>query len=155
MTRNEAYALWFARANLDGEPPTPAQAFDAGWDAHIESLKQSHLPLGVGNDGESIDSRKTSIDCQAITPDQIWAIWPVKKARGAAIPSISRAIKKAGAATILQAVKDYAKAVSTWPPEERRFIPMCSTWMNQERWLDDRKEWVRGSAAITSQFSRS
>ena len=110
MTRNEAYALWFARANLDGEPPTPAQAFDAGWDAHIEALKQSHLHFDEG-----------------VTADQIWAIWPVKKARGAAIPSINRAIRKAGGTTLMQAVKDYAKAVSTWPPEERRFIPMCST----------------------------
>lgn len=143
MNRDEAFALWYARLHLDGDPVTPAQAFDAGWDAHIEALKQQHMPFGA--DGTDL----------APTPEQIWSLWPVKKARGAALPAIAKAVKKAGGAAILQAVKDYAKALETWPAQDRQYIPMCSTWMNQERYLDDRKEWVRGAAAAPSQFSRS
>ena len=150
MNRDEAYALAAKACDVQEwhhDADSFKAGFNAGWDTHIESLKQTQLPLGPNHDHAA--PRISTL------AEEIWSHWPVKKARGAAIPAIGKAIKKVGAEALLQAVKDYAKALETWPAQDRQYIPMCSTWMNQERWMDDRKEWVRGAAAMPSQFSRS
>ncbi len=45
--------------------------------------------------------------------------------------------------------------VSRWPAEDRKFVPHPATWFNQERYLDDPKEWQRGAAAVPSQFTKT
>jgi len=73
-----------------------------------------------------------------ITPEDIYSSYPRKVARGDALKAINRALKKVGAKELMEKVRTYASMIQ-W--KERQFIPHCSTWMNQERWLDDPVEW--------------
>lgn len=95
------------------------------------------------------------LDMPDATVAEIWAAWPVKKAKGAAVPAITKALKKVSGMKLLEAVEEMARAYATWPVAERQYLPMCSTWMNQERWLDDRSTWLRGAAAVPSQYSKT
>ncbi len=151
MNREEAYKDFVGKCPDELIPPD--WAFNAGWDAHAKSTAWYVIHR---SDGTSIDhnGKVTRL------PEAIWDAWPVKKARGAAIPAIAKAIKKRGAEQLLADVKEYAKAVATWTPEQRGpndcFVPMCATWMNQERYMDDRATWrSRANAPAQSQFSRS
>ena len=89
-----------------------------------------------------------------ITAEMIYAAWPVKKARGAAITAIKKAMKKEKPEELLAAVKELAACYANWPATEKQYLPMCSTFMNQERWADDRATWRKGAAATPSQFTR-
>jgi len=111
--------------------------YAAGWAAALEASRQTVLfsPEPVSVKVES-----------GITAETIYAAWPVKKARGAAIPAITKALKKVDGAVLLKAVQDLAAAFAKWPAAEHQFLPMCSTFMNQERWLDDPATWQRGNA---------
>lgn len=176
MNREEAYNAYRAHTEKfckDGPFfwPDIEVAFDAGWDAKAESLKQATLFVEPQpNTTEELLKlmEKLKANREAVGPSgsytfmakpenliaAIWDAWPVKKARGAAIPAIAKALKKRGG-ELLNDVIAYKEAYATWPAEERLFLPMCSTWMNQERWLDDRQTWIKGAAAAPSQFSRS
>jgi hypothetical protein len=90
-----------------------------------------------------------------ITADDIYAAWPVKKARGAAIKAIQKAMKQEKPERLLAAVNELSDCYKQWPVAERQYLPMCSTFMNQERWADSRETWRRGAAAAPSQFSRA
>lgn len=89
-----------------------------------------------------------------ITAEMIYAAWPVKKARGAAITAIKKAMKKEKPEELLAAVKELAACYANWPATEKQYLPMCSTFMNQERWADDRATWRKGAAATPSQFTK-
>ena len=72
---------------------------------------------------------------QAIT---LYAAYPRKVGRGAAIKSITRALKTATFEELLEAVETYARAREN---QDRQYTPYPATWFNQQRWLDDRSEW--------------
>ncbi len=48
----------------------------------------------------------------------------------------------------------YATAVSHWPKGDERFIPMPSTWFNQDRYLADESAWVRKEYAPAARDSK-
>jgi hypothetical protein len=70
--------------------------------------------------------------------EKIYAAYPRKVARGAAITAIAKALEKIDFAALLQAVEEYAAARFG---QQTCFTPHCATWMNQERWLDERDDW--------------
>jgi len=74
----------------------------------------------------------------------IYAAYPKKVGRAAAIKAIGLAIK-AGVdpARLHERTKAYAAAVAKWPAEDRAYIPNPATWYNQGRWDDDPAAWVR------------
>jgi len=63
-------------------------------------------------------------------------------------------MKKEKPEELLKAVQELAEAFKAWPAAEKQYLPMCSTFMNQERWADDRQTWRKGAAATPSQFTR-
>lgn len=63
--------------------------------------------------------------------DQWWAIYPLKRAKGAARRAWPAAVKKSSVAELLEAVKR-----TKWPAESK-FIPHPATWLNGERWQDE------------------
>lgn len=139
MTKEAEFSKWAEQHDFE-LPWNPKDtemrdAFYAGWDAKEKTMLRSMLESPVP------DSPATCI----------WAEWPVKRARGAALAAIEKALKKVNYYELFDAVKSYAAAVAIWKPDDRQFIPMCSTWMNQERWTDDRDTWKRGTAHV-SQF---
>lgn len=143
--------------------------FQQGWHAHAEALKQTDLFPGTwAQDPVSASVAQLAEQgfCKAqvvgsspiagsISAEDIYALWPVKKARGAAITAIQKAMKKEKPAVLLAAVKELAECYAKWPVAERQYLCMCSTFMNQERWSDDRATWRKGADATTSQFSKT
>ena len=89
----------------------------------------------------------------AYNPAGIYALYPRKEGRAAALKAIEKAIKTDGYAVVMEATEAYAKAVSMWPDGDRRFIPHPATWFNQQRYLDDRTAWVRKAPAPVGRFT--
>lgn len=75
---------------------------------------------------------------------EIYARYPRHVGRAAALKAIDKALVEVAADTLAEAVKNYADATSLWTKDEKAFIPHPATWFNQERWLDDPKEWLKG-----------
>lgn len=73
----------------------------------------------------------------------IYQAYPRKVGPAAAMKSIEKACKLIDPKELLQAVRDYEAATSQWPEADRDYIPMPTTWFNQQRWMEDRKEWTR------------
>lgn len=83
------------------------------------------------------------IDARAVNgPDPdvgaIWQAWPRKVSKASGLRAIKAALRRVDFATLLEAVEQFAESVSD---KQGRFVPHCSTWMNGDRWLDDRAEW--------------
>lgn len=96
--------------------------------------------------------------------EQIYELYPRKVGKGAALRAIKSALTKlqaknsiseTEAATILiRSVSEFARS----PAGNRgEYTPHCSTWMNQQRWNDDRGEWHRdfGGPNGTQPINRS
>lgn len=153
--------------------------FQHGWHAHMEALKQPDLFPGTwhkdpvsANEAQRAEhppckreAAGSSPAVGSITAADIYAAYPRKVGKGAAIKAIEKAIKKLApgkdaithwnpAEALLEQTKEYAAAVATWPKDERKYCPHPATWYNQERYCDDPTEWRRGAAA-TSQFSKT
>lgn len=77
--------------------------------------------------------------------EAIYALYPKKVGHGAAIKSIRKALKSSGLTELeMQGrVRSYAEAVKLWPEQDKTYVPMPSTWFNQQRYMDDPAEWSR------------
>lgn len=142
----DAFDQWIDGREFPGLNCAPMDSdlytvFHAGWIAALRSSTGHAVATQV----------QSQVQSQV---ESIWAAWPVKKARGAAIPAINRALKKVDFFVLLAAVEHLAKEYAKWPEAEKKYLPMCSTYMNQERWLDPKETWVRGASATPSQFSK-
>ncbi len=158
-TLDAAFHRWTSKrehGHLPWETPNNElrAAFAAGWYAHAASLKQFDMfgdkPITTASERKLA----TAHPADTILPETIYAIWPVKKARGAAIKAIAKAMKMEQPAVLLGAVTELAECYKAWPAAEKQYLPMCSTFFNQERWADDRSTWRKGAAAAPSQFSK-
>lgn len=74
---------------------------------------------------------------------KIYALYPRKVARNAALKAISKALKNVPFETLEGAVMAYASITARWRKADRSFIPHPSTWFNDGRWEDDPKDWER------------
>jgi DNA-binding Lrp family transcriptional regulator len=114
-------------------------------------------PVSIDNRGEKRgeNSLKTPIVplgqvVGEIAPEQVYAAYPLKVARGAALKAIAKALAEArktdgGAAAILRATMDYAEATAKWAEADRKFIPHPATWFNRQSYTDDPETWKRKS----------
>tara|TARA_R110000803_G_scaffold43701_7_gene93047 strand:+ start:4763 stop:5530 length:768 start_codon:yes stop_codon:yes gene_type:complete len=77
--------------------------------------------------------------------DAFWEVYPRKTAKAEARKSWGKALAAAGGEfeAIVQGAKDYA--ASDIGRGETRFIAYPATWLNQERWADDRAAWATNS----------
>lgn len=94
------------------------------------------------------------------TAEMVYEAYPRHVGRKAALLAIKRAAKDDSKGTLntarghgaftfehlLERARAYAEAVTKWPERDRPFIPHPATWFNQGRYLDDPKEWQRGSS---------
>jgi hypothetical protein len=122
-------------------------AFDCGYNAGYNAAIAQSVEPGIDKAGGAGSTPAGS----TISAEDIYAAYPRKIARSAAIKAIQKAGKAVGMEKLLKAVKAYAEATSRWPAEERQYIPHPATWFNQGRYDDDPKEWERGGGG--SQFS--
>jgi len=191
MNLDEAFAKWYAVQDHSGLPWQTSRdelftVFYAGWHAHIEALKQTDLFPGTW-DKDNLrpasltgqkripcsDELSVRVGCGAeVTAEDIYAAYPRKVGKQAAIKAIQKAAKicpKTFIATdvesggsrklspveyLLDRVQLYAAAVAKWPAADKQFIPHPATWFNRGSYDDDPKEWSRGTAT-TSQFSKT
>lgn len=87
------------------------------------------------------------------TVDAIYALYPRKVGRLAAVKAIGKAAmllrerEPDALAYLLERVRLYATAVAMWPESERHYCPHAATWFNQGRYDDNPKEWERAPKA--------
>jgi hypothetical protein len=80
----------------------------------------------------------------------IYEAYPRKAAKPTALAAIEAALETVEADWLRARVTAYAKAVASWPPEDRKFIPYPAKWFNDERYHDDPAEWRRDSSEASS-----
>lgn len=87
--------------------------------------------------------------------EAIYQAYPRKIGKGAAIKAITKATANIHHDRLRRKVIEYAQAIA-WQ-ENRSLVPHPATWFNQERWLDDPKEWEQPASQQntppTTQFS--
>lgn len=68
--------------------------------------------------------------------DVLWTLWPTSRrsTRKVVERSLRTALKSTDAPTLIEAVKQHTDVWSTWPASEVQYVPLLSTWLNQERW---------------------
>lgn len=72
--------------------------------------------------------------------ERAYQAYPRHVAKGAAAKAWAKATLKAEPDVLLSAVVAYAASPAG---RSGKFIPHFATWLNSERWLDDRAEWLR------------
>lgn len=80
------------------------------------------------------------------TAEGIYALYPRKVARPAALKAIARQLKTHPAEKIILAVQSFAVAWRGASRDDLRFCPHPATWFNQERFNDDPSTWGRTPA---------
>ena len=88
--------------------------------------------------------------------DEFWARFPKKVGKGAAARIWSR-MNAADRAAALDAVKEFAEVWGQCAPDRYAYLCYPTTWLNQRRWEDDRREWRRQAgiaAAPATDYSK-
>lgn len=66
----------------------------------------------------------------------LWDLWPTSRrsTRKVVSKSLSGALKTAPWSVIHAAAVTHSHVWRSWPASDHRFVPLLSTWLNQERW---------------------
>ena len=65
---------------------------------------------------------------------EFWNLYPKKQGRGAAQKALEKALNREKWEIILDGVQRFANDPNL---PEKQFIPLASTWLNQDRWTDE------------------
>lgn len=76
-----------------------------------------------------------SFDFDAWFAHELWLHFPRRIGKGAARRAAKVALKKTSPETLLEAVKRHARDMAG---KDEQYIPHPATWLNQERWLDQK-----------------
>ena len=83
---------------------------------------------------------RTQSDRSAFSPDELelhfrefWAAYPLKRGKGAAAKAYEKAIEKVAPDYLLDRTRKFRD--DPYRPDD--FTPLCTTWLNQERWDDE------------------
>lgn len=77
----------------------------------------------------------------------IYAAYPRKQGKTAALKAIAKACKAYNPQTLLERTRDYADAVARWTPEQREFVPYPQKWFSHGMYEDDPAKWVKNGAS--------
>ena len=106
-----------------------------------------HPPHDTVSPKSSLNSQRTVKESSSPTgsdcASEIYAIYPRKVGRPAALKAITKALKKHPVDYLLDRTSAYSAAVRRWPEDAKQFIPHPATWFNQERFDDDPSTWER------------
>ncbi len=75
--------------------------------------------------------------------EAIYAAYPRKVGKKAALGMIAKALREVEFARLLERTQAYAKAVESWPEADKGFVPYPATWFNRGSYDDDPQTWVR------------
>lgn len=139
-TAVELYNEWKARPVLFQEDFTHIEtAIAYGFGEGVKAARGE--PVGFEQPMTKADDKMLGQELA----NQIYAAYPRKQGRGAAMKAIHKAMKTVTGLELLEATAAYAKAVATWGVDDKAFVPHPATWFNQERYADDRALWKRVS----------
>ena len=110
--------------------------FDEGSKENLPKLVKKDNTLNLVNN----NLRKEHIipeqykDYAGCAFDYFWSMYPRKIGKSKAFDAFYKASGKVDFNILYNAVEQYAESVKD---VDKQFIPHASTWLNQERWLDD------------------
>ena len=137
-----------AAVTAEVAPAVQAATQTDSYTGHLDELDRQSEPLRPAiqtADHQSLYTRPSSPDLQktpsprAAKPadpagfDEFWQTYPRRQGKGAAIKAYEKALRRADVEEILAAAHRYA----TDPNREDQFTAHPTTWLNQDRWLDD------------------
>lgn len=86
---------------------------------------------------EPLEEQPKEVEPTLTEFDDFWMAYPRKEGKGQARTAFKRAVKKVGSTVVLASAVEYRQWCER-EGKEQRFIPMPSTWLNGERWTDER-----------------
>lgn len=124
-------------------------------DRHISTGQTEDLPVNQDGFYRSPVTDEPSVEPSLVEPpdtatgrfDEFWANYPRKVGKGAARKAWAKAVKEMDPEDLIRATVEFAH----WLRRERtevRFIPHPATWLNQERWADERMPSVEPESNI-------
>ncbi len=179
-TMAAGFTAWLATRQHHGLPwQTDSnelrEAFTAGYNAAPNAAIAQSVESRDIQAGDAGSSPAGS----SITAEDVYAAYPRKVGKQAALKAIQKAVKAMSGKAIpaelmrelfkshplgatitgwdylLNRTKAYASATARWPAADKKYIPHPATWYNRGSYDDDPKEWERGNPATMSQFSRT
>lgn len=131
------------RGNRSFEGPKPVNV-------HAET---GHSDRGTPREPSEEPSDLLSIDVVEPTTkelDVLWSLWPTSRrsTRKVVARSLKAALKVAPWSVIHAAAVGHVGVWVTWPESDLKFVPLLSTWLNQERWTGAVPE-PRGGARLS------
>ncbi len=105
----------------------------ARWGKKKPPTPPKEIGKGKGDSGD----KHCNEHAYSITPETIYAEYPLKVGRPVALRSIAKAMLKVEPVKLLELTKAYAIRRAG----DKSFVPHPSTWFNQERYLDDPSTW--------------
>lgn len=108
---------------VDGESATKKNISS---EDHHEEEHHEDLLSAFADDADDLDRRI----------NVIWSLWPTSRrsTRKVVEKCLRTALKAADWPTIVDAVESHTQVWASWPSSDLRFVPLLSTWLNQERW---------------------
>ena len=95
------------------------------------------------NNINALNSNNLSLKLKKITPSQFsnfWKIYPKKPDKGKALTAWNKLCSKKDRPTWFEIKSAIIAQKKTDRWQESKYIPNPTTWLNQNRWLDDPKE---------------
>lgn len=132
LGKGKRQAKW--RAGVDGR-------VDGGASTEASTREEKRreeidTPLPPKGAGRARRSRRAVIYTPAF--EEAWAAYPRREGKASAARAYETAVASAATGTILEAVKAFAAS----PAGRRgRYTPHFATWLNGQRWTDDRAAW--------------
>lgn len=118
-------------------PPPPSQP-----------ITNNQEPITIGSPIVPKGTDATGLPDLEKLAEAIYAIYPRKVAKAAALKAIVKVLK-AGTITELELqarVRAYAAATDQWEEQDKTFIPHPATWFNRGSYDDDPATWIRKPA---------
>lgn len=113
-----------------------------GTSAEHPTLTLTPYPIPSPKDTTAADAASVQTPKEPTAFDRFWKVYPRRTARGAAVTAFAKAVKRADAETIISSASEFAAS----PKGRGEFVPHPATWLNQDRWTDDRAAWQDSGA---------
>ena len=127
---------------IPGTPPKRIQ----GYPSHLNTVEGNTIE---GNPVKEYPCSPQSGDCvpakgfsTLAQAADIYAAYPRKVGKPAAVRAIQRALRTYPVELLLERTTIYATICGSVPMAQRRFIPHPATWFNRERFNDDQETWL-------------
>ena len=126
-----------------GSPP--------GSQRHPPRVTLDTPPVSQGTPLNQVINKPVSDNLSDHCFDQLWALYPKKKAKGRAKASYLKAVRKSEFALIHGRLEAYVRSIQG---QDLQYVPHLSTWLNDERWDDEISEASLNQLSTTEQMNQ-